>query len=340
MASLFTEHVRNFRPDAGDTERVLAELERLLKRRMRRRNLLSAPPAYLGYGGPSWYAEDAFDDILHDCYIFAILERIEALQNQLRARDNIDGLIVRNVDNFLLERQRKHDPIGYAVFGNLDAAVRLAQTAGRVDVEGLRQGRVRNQVLLRITPRQPDAALAEPEQLREIFAADVSWRDALPNMVRISEEGQEWVIGFLEGLRTAGVAAIRCGDLLAVLGARARADWVARHADHPNEFAWEGEDEAGQLVRMLAPDTVSEDRDHWERQKQDLLGRIARLDRQRRVRDRLTRVVGALFKMIEEGGAEPPRQAELARRLAVPKTTLSDDFRLLADLLGDAEEET
>ena len=51
MASIFTEHVRQFRADSDLATRVLPDLERLLKQRMRRKNLLSAPPAYLGYAG-------------------------------------------------------------------------------------------------------------------------------------------------------------------------------------------------------------------------------------------------------------------------------------------------
>jgi hypothetical protein len=70
-----------------------------------------------------WSQRDAFEDILLDCYKFAILDRLTALQEQLKIKPNVDGLISRNVSNFLLERQRKHDPIGYAVFLNVHDAV-------------------------------------------------------------------------------------------------------------------------------------------------------------------------------------------------------------------------
>ena len=51
MASILTEHVRQFGADSDPTDRILPELERLLKQRMRRKNLLSAPPSFLGYVG-------------------------------------------------------------------------------------------------------------------------------------------------------------------------------------------------------------------------------------------------------------------------------------------------
>src|SRR4051794_4426157 len=127
MASIFTEHVREFGPQADPSGRVLPELERLLRRRLRRRNLLAATPTYLGYNHPSWEVEGAFEDLVHDCYLFAFAQRIVGLRNQLARRDSIDGLIVRNVDQFLLERQRRHDPVGYAVFGNVAGAARLLE---------------------------------------------------------------------------------------------------------------------------------------------------------------------------------------------------------------------
>ena len=107
---------------------------------MRLRSLFAAPPSYLGYPGVSnWSAPGAFEDIVADCYIFAILQRLTALRNQLKIKPNIDGLISRNVANFLLERQRQNDLIGYAVFGNVKAAALEAAEAGLIVLENLAQ---------------------------------------------------------------------------------------------------------------------------------------------------------------------------------------------------------
>lgn len=136
MASVLTEHVRTFGPTSDPTGQVLPAMERLLRYRMRQKNLLSAPPEFLGYPAvANWSAPGAFEDIVVDCYIFAIAQRVTALQNQLRIKPNVDGLISRNVANFLLERQRKHDPIGYAVFGNVRGAAQDAGDAGEVVVD-------------------------------------------------------------------------------------------------------------------------------------------------------------------------------------------------------------
>src|SRR5438876_634399 len=121
MGSVFTNHVRHFNAASDPADKVLPALERLLRQRMRRRNLMAAP-SYLGYTVSSWDAPGAFDDVVPDCYIFAIIDRLDSLRKQLRLRSNIDGVITRNVDNFLTERQRHYDPTGYAVYRNVKAA--------------------------------------------------------------------------------------------------------------------------------------------------------------------------------------------------------------------------
>ena len=150
MCMTFAEHVRSFGRDCDPAACVLPRLEKLLKNRMKRRNLFTSPPAYLGYDIPRWNAEGAFEDIIVDCYIFAVASRFEGLRNQLRVRWNIDGLIVRNVDNFLLERLRRRDPVGYAVFGNLEAAVADLVSSGQATVHELEKDRLRSMSIVRL----------------------------------------------------------------------------------------------------------------------------------------------------------------------------------------------
>jgi hypothetical protein len=335
MAPVFTEHVRHFNTGSDPAEKVLPELGKLLRQRMRRRNLLSAPPSYLGYDPRSWDAPGAFEDIVADCYVFAVLARLKGLRNQLRVRANIDGMIVRNVDNFLLERQRHHDPVGYAVFGNVEGAACRAEAAGELAVEGRNRGRLHNPSLLRLDQTKPSAEPAESQTLQEALEQAPGWDQAVPSLAATTEEGQAWVAQFIHRLRDAGVAAVRCGDLVAVLAGRTRESWASRHAI-PREFlAYEGDDELGTLVRMVCPDQTLEDRDRWERLKEKMARRIEGLDRQQRVRERLTQVFAGLVQLIEEGDSGPPKQAELIDRLGVARATLSDDFRILKGILEE-----
>ncbi len=332
MASHFTEHVRHFRTGGDPAEKVLSELEKLLRQRMRRRNLHSAPPSYLGYDPRSWDAPGAFEDIVADCYVFAVLDRLHGLRNQLRVLANLDGLIVRNVDNFLLERQRRHDPIGYAVFGNVEGAARRAEAAGELLVEGRNRGKLHNSSLLRLDQAKPSAEPVEARTLQEALEQAPGWDQAVPSLVATTEEGQDWVYHFIKRLRGAGVAVVRCGDLVAVLAKRTRASWAAHHAVPRQEIAFEGDDDLGNLVRMVCPGQTLDDRDRWQSLKEKMARRIG-LDRQQRVRERVTQVFAGLVQLIEEGDWGPPKQAELIGRLGIPRATLSDDFRILKGIL-------
>jgi hypothetical protein len=128
---------------------------------------------------------------------------------------------------------------------------------------------------------------------------------------------------------------VRCGDLVAVIAVRTRESWAARHALPRNELDYEGEGELRKLVRMVWGDQTLQDRDRWDKLKEKLLRRIESLDRQERVRERVTQVFAALVQLIEEGPSAPPKQAELIDRLGVARATLSDDFRILQGILNE-----
>jgi hypothetical protein len=338
MASVLTEHVRNFDAASDPEGQVLPALERLLRHRMRQKNLLSAPPEYLGYPGvPSWAAPNAFEDIVVDCYIFAIAQRVAALRNQLKIKPNVDGLISRNVKNFLLERQRRHDPIGYAVFGNVKGAALEAATAKVIVLENLDRGKLYNETVLRFDGGRPGASPAPPDLIQDAVKGATGWEEVIRHLTETTEEGREWVLGFLRQLRGVGIAAVRCGDLVAAVAGRVRAEWAARHADPAAELGREGEDEYEATVRLVWPDEGLEARDRWERLKGVIPDRIARLDRQERVRERLAGVFAALVRAVEEGEPAPPTQAELAERTGVARATLSDDFRLLREIMTGLE---
>jgi hypothetical protein len=121
---------------------------------------------------------------------------------------------------------------------------------------------------------------------------------------------------------------------VAALARRVRAEWGARHADPAADLAWEGNDDFGSLVHLVHPDEGVETRERWERLKRLIPDRIAQLDRQERVRERLLRVFAALVQAIEEGGHAPPTQAELTQRTGVARATLSDDFALLREIIS------
>lgn len=258
MSTILTEHVRHFGREALPSDAVLHELRRLLRRQMRRRGLLAGSPAFLGYPDVRrWGDEGAFDDIVSDCYVEALARRIVSLQNQLGHAESIDALIVHNINHFLAERQREHNPIGYAVFQNVRAAVRLAIEDGWLLREA-QPGRSWSASVLRFVdhaarPRIPLEALAG-EVGREPGLNEIAYR-----LASCSQAAQEWLLGLLQHLHEHRPDAIRLGDLVRVLEEVAREAW-ARAAPPPSDVVRErGEDDLVQLVRVVRPDTTLED---------------------------------------------------------------------------------
>ena len=335
MSFDFTEHLKNFGLNRPLQPDLLAGVEQHLKQRMRRRGLLTAPPKYLGYDVPRWRGPDAFSDIVVDCYVFAVLDRIEALRNQLLVCDNVDGYVARNIDNFLFERQKRYDPLGYAAFRNVVAAVIQAREAGWLSVGVAPGERLSGRAVVQLAETAGTAPLADLLGLAALVEDAPGWNDILPHLARITELGQEWLTALLCNLKTGGIGTFRVRDLVAVIAVRARKDWIARHATPPQDLAEEGNEEFGQLVRWIAPDQSLEHRDRWEMLKREVPKKIAGLDRQERVRARLARLFSVLVKAIDSKEGAVPTQVELTRQLGVPRSTVSDDFRLLETVLKD-----
>lgn len=328
MCLSFTDHVRTFGRDCDPEACVLPRLEKLLKQCMRRRGLLSQPPALLGYDPPTWQAPGAFDDIVSDCYRFGVAERIEGLRNQLVVRPNIEGLITRNVNNFLFHRQSKRDPIGYAVFSNLEAAVADLAASGQAAVDTLDENRLPAASIVRIGS---GAAGMKPGERTELDAAVLevpNWNEALADLVSTSDEGREWMIEFLRRIEANGMPCFRVSDLVAAIASRARDDWAARHAEPAAELGYEGQDESYRLVRLVWPDEDLDTKDVLEMLKRTVPARIAK-EQQARVRKGLTAVFEEWIRAIEDEGVSRPNQAELARRLTMSAKTLSDYLQRL-----------
>jgi hypothetical protein len=301
---------------------------------MRRRNLLTSPPSYLGYDIPTWDAEGAFEDILIDCYVYAFVRRIKGLRKQFRTRTNIDGCITLNVDNFLTERQQRRDPIGYAVFGNVEAAASALACASVLAVSGLSHGRLRGESLLHLDPGQSCGSPCDPARLRGEVAEAVGWADALEALTSVTEAGGLWVEGFIRHLQTGGVGCVRVSDLVSAVAGRARDEWAAMHAVRSSEVAREADDELGAITRLVWPENGAENADVLEMLRRVVPARIAQ-EKQQRVRDRLAVVFREWLLMIEEGGVAHPDQNVLAGRLGMPDATLSDYLRRLRCLLTD-----
>jgi hypothetical protein len=244
----FTEFVRS----AGEKgavaserlEEVMPALRLALRSELRRRGLWDKPPSYLGvYGWESWATGPArpvpaggvaagplgagpLEELLGDCYVFIFVDRLRTLKAQLAIKPNVDGLVFLNIRNFLYERQKAHDPLGYHVFEVVSAAVKKCLAEGALHVlEG--DPRVRNETVLGFDP----AAASPPRQIDVRSWAGRVDDELLPELVTARGELQDEVAARLaarlHGLCQEGIESFRFKDLLDPLKDGVRERWAA-----------------------------------------------------------------------------------------------------------------
>lgn len=211
---------------AHDTvEALVTRMRAVLVRELHRRGLWWSSPRYLGIVGSAHWDGDALSDLVNDCYIFVFVHRLRGLRAQLEVKDNIEGLVLRSVRNFLFEAQKRHDPIGYKVYDRMRSAVRATLDRGSLHIlAGDR--RIGNDTVLGTCDA---ATLSSADVLCE---HTVSWcEDLLPQLITANGRGVHRVLRrlevHLEALPSRGVVSFRFQDLVSALKREVRIRWRA-----------------------------------------------------------------------------------------------------------------
>lgn len=344
----FTRFVRDLEPDGplerkdGDFDEVWAALRRLLVRELKRRSLWSLPPPCLGiYGCATWADPEGVEELVADCFVFVFAERFRSLKAQLRNKPNIEGLILRNVRNFLHETQRRHDPVGFRVFTVLRSTVRSAQAAGKLHVIAGSPA-VRHDTVLAFRPQTSPEQAARREELRLYTPA---WNDdLLPDLITARGWDVRQVTARLErhlhGLASAGVPAFRFHDLVDALRQDARARWRAVWVHTPEGIPPRREEDGLAAVARLMELPGEDERESLQRLLACLEHSVERVaEPPARSRDYLRRLL--LFLQThaadcpeERGvpGKELPSYRQISKLLAIPRERLPDLFRTLLEL--------
>jgi hypothetical protein len=346
--SEFTRFLRNLEPDGpleqenGDFDEVWTALRRLLVSELKRRSLWSLPPACLGvYGCATWADPDAVEELVADCFVFIFAERFRSLKAQLRHKPNVEGLILRNVRNFLHETQRRHDPVGFRVFTVLRSAVRGALSAGELQVIAGSPAVRHDTVLAFRLGASPEEAV-RPEELRLHVPA---WNDdLLPDLITARGWDVRQVTVRLErhlrDLAAEGIRAFRFHDLVDALRQDARARWRAVWVHSPEGIPPRLEEDGFAAVARLVELPGEDERESLRK----LLACLERSVEQvaeppARSRDYLRR----LLVFLQTHAADPPEERgapgkglpshrQLSRLLAIPRERLPDLFRTLLEL--------
>ncbi len=323
-AMIFTEYVQSLRPgEEPDTESfavLWSTLRGALFREMQKRGLTHVPPCCLGlYGWSSWSQPGALDELVSDCYTFIFLHRLAALKAQLEIKDNVEGLVFRNIRNFLYDAQKKHDPLGFRILAVLRRAVRrlvddgvLHPPAGRGKLCGgtllvfVATGAVSNRAVLETCARE--------------------WADdLLPEMVTARGRRLDAVVEALARrlarLPARGVEALRFRELSTAMKGAVRVRWGALWSRVEGETALQnGDDGLARRVRVVHPAADFEEQEAFAKLCAHVSAALENLEGRGNAGTDLHKLWGILRRQAGDcGNGKMLSRRRIARRLGVPR---------------------
>ena len=229
---LFTRYLRSLDEDGNPpSEEAFLEawgaLAVALRRELLRRGLWDRPTLYLGVEGGNRWEESSLEELVADLYSFVFVDRVRSLRAQLRVKPQVEGLVFANLRNFLYERQKRYDRLGFRVFEFARSACRDALSGSELElVSG--DPTVRNDTVLRA--REGLAASPSPAEDTDLVAAAAAWSaDLLPDLVTARGSRRQAVIDrlrahFVELLAATG-AERSFQDLVGAVKAIVRTRW-------------------------------------------------------------------------------------------------------------------
>ncbi len=352
--------VSNEPPPDQRVEAVLTALWRLIQAELRRRGLWLRQPGYLGvYGVSSWSQATQPPDIFRseawelvaECFRYIFLDRYAYLVRQLQAGANVEGLVRRNVRNFVHDTQKKHDPLGFRVFSVLrKAALELINTGRLFVLDG--DERLRNITLVGFDPAIDGPTEAEEAEIRARLTELVpAWNDQLlPDLLTAQGRGlvelQETARGLFQQLPQQHVALFRFRDLIEPIKLDVRHRWGALFDTEQGESAFEEGEEPGllRLVRRVQPDTSLAERESFAFLLRCVDQHLAAADLKPKVREHLERLWQflSLYASHPETRKVPSRRA-LAEQLGIPRNSMGalyDQLREFSRLCQESGEAT
>jgi hypothetical protein len=362
--SVFTAFVRSQQgeetPDADLLHDAWNGLQTALGGELKRRGLWHSPPCYLGvYGYERWDAEEpvgdpmshawcqtrpiqsALAELVTDCWAFIFSDRMQSLKLQLTEKESIDGLVFRNVKNFLHERQREHDPVGFRVFERLKGALADAVSRRALYVLG-GDPRIRNSTVFGF---EPAAELRLPAL--ELGPIVVRWNDELlPGLVTARGRQEATVLGRLEQLLLElprqGHSCFRFKDLVDPLKSDARQRWAAFLAREDSAGRVACSSDQIQVLRQVLPECAVESRQSLEHLIRCVSASIAHLEIDPRTRGYLAALWSYLHAK-KNGDGEiaqdetedgPLSHRQLSERLQIPRERMPMLFTTLKQIVA------
>lgn len=352
LKGAFTRYLRALDPRGEPGAEAFDEMWQALRNalvcELQRRALWTSPPSYLGvYGWESWQEEErgpgrtesALEELLTDCYTFIFLKRLPRLQAQLELKPNVDGFVFLYLRNYLHDRQRHCDPLGFRIFKVLRTAVREAVARGELQVLG-EDARIVNETLLAATAGEAPGRVSGADDLRPIVER---WNDdLLPDLVTAGGTRHRLLLGGLRrrllALEVEGVRVVRFKDLADTVKNDVRLRWAALYDTGEGESVPEAGGERARVVRLIEPARRPEEMDSFRKLTRCVADLLERLDESARTRHYLQTLWGFLCTYASgEGPEHLPSNRRLSGVLCIPRERFPGLWETLGRLMRSCQ---
>ncbi len=344
IETLLVRHIRTVKP--GDPLRIplLTEVRTMLQWLMRSRALIEQPPSLLGYGDHASWNADALLTLAFEAYQFAILDRLTSLRAYGERPDvawdplRIKWTVRRNLANFLTERQRDHDPIGWGTFQNLKAAIQLLARDQRVSLVFGDSGCLDNATVVHFGAAPVGEDRLSRQELMDCRAFTVACSELAGDLDRVRGKTQEALAGALMVLADARVTAVSVGTLANELKrlARQQRQQLDPLQDGQTVVPQKGSDEDSlEYVVAVAPNDppTSEDSELAASLLSDhLCQTIDAADMQTRTRAGLHRLLDEIRAWARDDHDGTPSVTDLTQRTGLARSTVQDLLTRLREL--------
>lgn len=335
MRFAFTDFVRRAEPAEPyppGFDAAWRKLHDALIGELRKRSLWNVPPSCLGLCGFShWSEPGALDELTADCFTEVIIRRLPTLKTLLGDMENVEGVVFRNIRNFLIDTQKKHNPFDYRVFEVLRRAILRLLEAGKLHLlDG--DPRIRNTTVLGFVPAG-DPEGAHGAELGEHVR---TWgEDLMPELVtaRPAELAsvEERTGAHLVRLAAQGVGAFRFRDVLEPLKSDLRQRWSVLWQEIADEAVeTSGDGERASLVWSARPDSGFEERQLHERLLLCVSEALTRLE-DPGTRAYLEKLWTFFRHRLASTPDELPSRRKLAELLGIPRYRLPELYEILRE---------
>ena len=295
------------------------------------RNVFYQPPVFLGeeYAGySSWRDSDGFDDLAKDCYMTAVLKRIDQLKALLGQRPSVAGAIRQNMKFFLIDCQRKANRTGYKLFKNVEKIVQEAIDDGQLSAGVADGGKLRNGTVLQLGAGGTFDPVTRADLERLVDSSEV-WLHVVRTIAGPEADARA-LLDAIKAFPGNGVAAVRLGDLIAVLRERVEA------AEHFPVGSAASQNSDG-IIRTILPDARYEEEESRRDRIRRIREKIDRLDRGADVKKRMLLLFDRLVTL-NNGGGEIVWE-KVFTEVGIKKSTFWEYINVLRTIVKQIENE-